>query len=206
METIDGRAKLAQLASPVLEKLPSGVFRTMMFQHLEELVGLKSGHLDKGGRQQNPSSHRQGVARSAKQQRATPIRTAIALLLDSPHLVDIAEGVENEWQNWDAPGIIILKQLLEIIRSQPTLNKAALLERWRDTEHFNHLNALASYRFDLPDMDREAELRDALLKLNEQYRKSSRPKPGNLPPSELSDELLNELKRRYPGTLSQDEQ
>ncbi|PVV13705.1 MAG: DNA primase [gamma proteobacterium symbiont of Ctena orbiculata] len=206
MESIDGRAKLAQLASPLLEKLPSGVFRRMMFQHLEELVGLKGGHLDKGGQQTNQAVHRRGMGHSEKQQRPTPIRMAIALLLDSPHLFAIAESVDNEWQNWNAPGISILKQLLEIIRSQPTLNKAALLERWRDTEHFNHLNKLANYRFDLPDMDQEAELRDALLKLNAQYRKNSRPQPGNLRPSELSDDQLNELKRRYPGTLSQDEQ
>jgi DNA primase len=130
---------------------------------------------------------------------------AIAILLDSPHLYIVAENIESDWQKWDAPGINILIELLEIIRCQPTLNKAALLERWRGTEHFNHLNKLANYRFDLPDMDLEAELRDALLKLNRQFHKSSRPQPGNLRPSELSDELLNELKRRYPGTLSQDE-
>ncbi|MES9826857.1 MAG: DNA primase [Candidatus Thiodiazotropha sp.] len=205
MESIDGRAKLAQLASPLLEKLPSGVFRRMMFQHLEEVVGIRDGHLDKGGRQKGRNRQRSAVP-SEKQQRPTPIRMAIALLLDCPHLYTIADSVEKDWQKWDAPGISILKQLLEIIRSQPTLNKAALLERWRDTEHFNHLNKLANYRFDLPGMDQEAELRDALLKLNAQFHKNSRPQPGNLRPSELSDDLLNELKRCYPGTLSQDEQ
>jgi DNA primase len=204
MESIDGRAKLAQLASPLLEKLPSGVFRRMMFQHLEELVGIRDGHLDKGGQQHSPYRHRQTLP-SARQQRPTPIRMAIALLLDSPHLCSVADNVGNDWQKWDAPGINVLKQLLEIIRSQPTLNKAALLERWRGTAHFNHLDKLANYRFDLPDMDLEAEFRDALLKLNAQFHKNSRPQPENLRPSELSDELLNELKRRYPGTLSQDE-
>ncbi|MCG7977256.1 MAG: DNA primase [Candidatus Thiodiazotropha endolucinida] len=205
MESIDGRAKLAQLASPLLEKLPSGVFRRMMFQHLEEVVGIRDGHLDKGVQQKDQNRQR-SVVSSGKQQRPTPIRMAIALLLDCPHLYTIADSVEKDWQKWDAPGISILKQLLEIIRSQPTLNKAALLERWRDTEHFNHLNKLANYGFDLPGMDQEAELRDALLKLNAQFHKNSRPQPGNLRPSELSDDLLNELKRRYPGTLSQDEQ
>ncbi|MET0061119.1 MAG: DNA primase [Candidatus Thiodiazotropha endolucinida] len=205
MESIDGRAKLAQLASPLLEKLPFGVFRRMMFQHLEEVVGIRDGHLDKGVQQKDQNRQR-SVVSSGKQQRPTPIRMAIALLLDCPHLYTIADSVEKDWQKWDAPGISILKQLLEIIRSQPTLNKAALLERWRDTEHFNHLNKLAKYGFDLPGMDQEAELRDALLKLNAQFHKNSRPQPGNLRPSELSDDLLNELKRRYPGTLSQDEQ
>jgi DNA primase len=204
MESIDGRAKLAQLAAPLLEKLPSGVFRRMMFQHLEELVGIRDGHLDKGGRQTG-QNRRRAVVHAEKQQRPTPIRMAIALLLDSPHLYTIADSVEDDWQKWDAPGISILRKLLEIIRAQPTLNKAALLERWRDTEHFNNLNKLANYRLDLPGMDLEVELGDALRKLNAQYQKTSRPQPGNLRPSELSEELLNELKRRYPGTLSQDE-
>jgi DNA primase len=98
----------------------------------------------------------------------------------------------------------LLTQLLEIIESQPTLNKAALLERWRDTEHFAHLNKLAQYTFDLPEMNQETELRDALVKLNTQYRKESRPQPGNLKPSELSESELDALKRRYPGTPSDD--
>ncbi|MCU7932055.1 MAG: DNA primase [Candidatus Thiodiazotropha sp. (ex Codakia rugifera)] len=202
MESIDGRAKLAQLARPHLEKLPSGVFRQMMFQHLEELVGIKGSHLDTG-HQQATQSKRGRV--NQQNQRPTPVRMAIALLLDSPHLLAIAESVDNDWQNWDAPGINILNRLLEIIRSQPTLNKAALLERWRDSEHFPHLNKLANYRFDLPDMDQEAELRDALLRLNQQFHKSIRPQTGNLRPSELSEDQLKALKQRYPGTISQDE-
>ncbi|MEW8507278.1 MAG: DNA primase [Candidatus Thiodiazotropha sp.] len=206
MDTIDGRARLAQLATPLLEKLPAGVFRTMMFQHLEELVGIKGGHLDRGAPRTRQAGRQQNPPQPGKIQRATPVRTAIALLLDSPHLISVADSVDTAWQNWDAPGISVLKQLLEIIHTQPTLNKAALLERWRDTEHFTHLNKLANYRFDLPDMDQEAELRDALLKLNKQFLKITRPQPGNLPPSELSDELLDELKRRYPGSLSEDEQ
>ncbi|MES9992867.1 MAG: DNA primase [Candidatus Thiodiazotropha sp.] len=206
MESIDGRARLAQLATPLLEKLPAGVFRRMMFQHLEELVGIKDGRLDKGTPQNRQADRGQSPQQAGRLQRATPVRMAIALLLDSPHLISVAESVDSAWQNWDAPGISVLKQLLEIIHTQPTLNKAALLERWRDTEHFTHLNKLANYRFDLPDMDQEAELRDSLLKLNAQFHKITRPQPGNLPPSELSDELLDELKRRYPGSLGEEEQ
>jgi DNA primase len=99
-----------------------------------------------------------------------------------------------------------LSQLLEIIRSYPTLNKAALLERWRDSEHFTHLNKLAQYSFDLPEMNQETELRDALVKLNSQFRKESRPLPGNLKPSELSESEREALKRRYPGSSSDDEE
>ncbi len=205
LETIDGRAHLAELAKPLLERLPSGLFRRMMFQHLESLIGLRDGHLDSA----------RGPARNVKQtavsdnafksQRPTPIRLAIALLLDNPHLATIADSVDDSWKQWNTTGTRILAQLLEIIRSQPTLNKAALLERWRDSEHFAHLNKLAQYRFDLPEMDQETELRDALIKLNSQYLKERRPLPGNLKPSELSESELEALKRRYPGSAGGDD-
>ncbi|MCU7844575.1 MAG: DNA primase [Candidatus Thiodiazotropha sp. (ex Monitilora ramsayi)] len=199
METIDGRAHLAELAKPYLERLPPGLFRRMMYQHLENLVGIRDGHLDTQsagtGRASRQARQRQAV------QRPTPIRFAIALLLDNPHLVTTADSVDDSWKQWQTTGTQILSQLLEIIRSQPTLNKAALLERWRDSEHFAHLNKLAEHTFTLPEMDQETELRDALVKLNSQFRKESRPLPGNLKPSELSETELDALKKRYPGTL-----
>ena len=205
METIDGRAHLAELAKPHLERLPNGLFRRMMYQHLEQLVGIRDRQLDRqGGTSGNVN--RTTVSHPAfKSQRPTPIRLAIALLLDNPHLIDVAEGVDDRWKAWDTTGTRILAQLLEIIRSQPTLNKAALLERWRDSEHFAHLNKLAQYTFDLPDMNQETELRDALVKLNEQYRKESRPLPGTLKPSELSEKEREALKARYPGSTGEDE-
>ncbi|MBV2089653.1 MAG: DNA primase [Candidatus Thiodiazotropha sp. (ex Ctena orbiculata)] len=204
MESIDGRAKLAQLAKPHLEKLPKGVFRQMMFERLEELVGLKAGHLDDA-----PTTPQRKPAKATpnKSQAPTPIRTAIALLLDHPDLYEVADEVSADWQGWDNPGITILKQLLEIIRSQPTLSKAALIERWRDTDYFAHLNKLAqaNYQFDLPGMDQATEFRDALRRLNAQFHKQRRPQLGNIPPSELSEQQLEEIKQRYPGKKQQDE-
>ena len=205
MESIDGRAHLAELAKPFLEKLPTGLFRSMMFQRLEELVGLRNTHLDqKAGKTENVK-RQTNHGKNFKNQRPTPIRLAIALLLDNPHLSKVADNLDDSWKRWDSPGIGILAELLEIIRSQPTLNKAALLERWRNSEHFAHLNKLAEFSFNLPEMDQEAELRDALIKLNSQFRKESRPQPGNLKPSELSEEVLDALKKRYPGSAGHGE-
>jgi DNA primase len=205
METIDGRAHLAELAKPLLTRLPSGLFRRMMFQHLEQLVGIHDSQLEQAGSIPRNVTRATASGNIFKSQRPTPIRLAIALLLDNPHLVDVAQEVDNIWRAWDNTGTRILTQLLEIIQSQPTLNKAALLERWRDSEHFAHLNKLARYTFDLPEMDQETEFRDALIKLSNQYLKESRPLPGNLKPSELSESELEALKKRYPGKTVDDE-
>jgi DNA primase len=206
METIDGRAHLAELAKPHLERLPPGIFRRMMYQHLEGLVGIRDAQLDRGGIRNRTTKKAPNAAKAFKSQRPTPTRLAIALLLDNPHLASTAESVDDSWKAWNTTGTRILSQLLEVIDSQPTLNKAALLERWRDSEHFAHLNRLAEHTFDLPEMDQETELRDALVKLNSQYRKESRSLPGNLKPSELSERELDELKRRYPGSSGSDDE
>ncbi|MEJ2693735.1 MAG: DNA primase, partial [Candidatus Thiodiazotropha sp.] len=140
METIDGRAHLAELAKPHLDRLPSGLFRRMMYQHLEQLVGIRDRQLERAASKPG-NAKRPAVSHQAfKSQRPTPIRLAIALLLDNPHLFAVADNVDDSWMAWDTTGTQILSQLLEIIRTQPTLNKAALLERWRDSEHFAHLN------------------------------------------------------------------
>ena len=42
MQSLDGRARLGELAKPLLERLPAGLFRDMMEQSLYERVGLKT--------------------------------------------------------------------------------------------------------------------------------------------------------------------
>ena len=177
----------------------------MMYQHLEQLVGIRDAHLDQGRGDPKSVTQSSISGQAFKSQRPTPIRLAIALLLDHPQLAEVTKAVDDSWRNWDTTGTKLLAQLLETIQSQPNLNKAALLERWRDSEHFAHLNKLAKYTFDLPEMDQETELRDALVKLNSQYHKENRPLPGNLKPSELTESELEALKRRYPGTTENDD-
>jgi len=197
----EGVARLVELANPLLQKLPAGVLRQMMFRHLEARTGLDPGSL--AGRRSAPSvpgGRNPTRGQEYQKPRPTPIRTAIALLLDNPRLAAVADSVEDDWTAWNIPGIPLLRQLLEIIRSQPTLNKAALLERWRNRPEFVPLNKLASYRFDIPGLDPEAEFKAALQKLNQQYRQRSVPATGNLKPSELSEEALARLKQRFPGS------
>lgn len=201
MDSREGRARLVEMAKPLLEKLPTGVFRQMMFQHLEKRVGLAADSLAGHPTVTGKTGHRTAIpGQEFRQTRPTPIRMAIALLLDNPRLAEVVDAVEDDWKAWDTPGIPLLRQLLEIIHSQPTLNKAALLERWRDLPDFVHLNKLASYRFDFPDLDPEAELKGALKKLNRQYMQRSIPLAGNLKPSELSEDTLAQLKRIFPGS------
>ena len=204
MDTIDGRARLAELARPLLEKLPPGIFRRMMYQQLEQTVGLQSGTLGNSANPPQSGKRPHATGGEYRKQRPKLISNAIALLLDKPSVAPVAKEVPDDWINWDTPGIPLLNELLEIIYTHPTLNKATLLERWRDRDEYPHLAKIAARRFDFPGMDHEAEFRDVLNRLVDQYRKANTLAPRNAPLSEMSEEL-SELRQRFPGKIEADD-
>ena len=47
MSTVDGRARLAELARPLVHKIPMGVYRELLIESLAEAVGLTAAKLEK---------------------------------------------------------------------------------------------------------------------------------------------------------------
>jgi len=47
METVDGRARLAELARPLVNRIPAGVYRELLIESLAEAVGLTAPKLEK---------------------------------------------------------------------------------------------------------------------------------------------------------------
>jgi DNA primase len=47
MNTVDGRARLAELARPLVNKVPAGVYRELLIESLAERVGLTAAKLEK---------------------------------------------------------------------------------------------------------------------------------------------------------------
>jgi len=146
MGTLDGRARLGELATPLLERLPAGMFRDMMQQALRERIGLDTPAATTSTNRQRPRIQRQ-------QGGIPPIRRAVALLVQHPEIgqLDLPCG----WEKLDAPGIDLLKQLIAAARNQPGISSAALVERWEDPATRKHLARLAV--FDLGILDDAAE-------------------------------------------------
>ncbi len=173
MDSLDGRARLSELAKPFLAKLRPGVFREMMQGRLAELVGIDAGRmgLNTGAGRRSPRGRRpaEGGGRGA---RATlnPVRMAIALLLKEP-AVGAAPDLPRAWQAMERPGVGLLRELLELTQEQPNLSAARLVERWRESEVFPHLETLWRISAELPTpIDGvEAEFRGALARLDDQY-------------------------------------
>lgn len=164
--SVDGRARLVELARPLLAKLPDGVYRELMMDELGQMVHMDRISLAGYLRPDKPKAEQRPSARS-RQERTTPspIRHAITLVLHKPALAAKA-GDPKRFHSLRQPGIPLLIQLLEIAQTQPHLNTGALLERWRGEEEMRHLVKLASTRLPVPDEGLEAEFTDTLARLD----------------------------------------
>jgi DNA primase len=168
METPAGRAKLAQLASPLIARLPKGVFHELMQKSLDELVGIELVP-----KQQGAKPARSGGSspnRSGARMTITPVRRAIALLLNEPQLA-LLPDLPREWQRLHLNGITLLSELLALIQKQPTLKPSQIIERWHGSDMYQHLNKLVQVEFPLTGEQMESEFRDTLGSLDELLRK-----------------------------------
>ncbi len=156
IKSMDGRARLVELARPLLGKLPAGVFRHMMVTRLAEITRINAdtlgGLLGLGAvrptRQTGSAARRREDFTTHEGEASvqmSPVRLAIALLLQRPALAQAA-GEPGRLAGIEIAGLDILISLLELLQSQPQLNTAALLERWRGTPHGQHLLKLAQWQ------------------------------------------------------------
>ena len=179
MKTVDGRARLAELAAPLINTIPAGIYRELLVESLAETVGLTAAKLDgllkdgssagETGRKRRPSAVR---IRQQTLVAGSPsvVRRAITLVLNHPeagHDLDVGKLGDLK-----RPGVDLLAALIEIVQAEPNITTAGLLERWRHDDQGRHLGKLAA--MDVPsdeDFDPAAELADCLTQLATAGRK-----------------------------------
>jgi DNA primase len=186
-ETLAGRARLAELARPMLEKLPDGHFRDLMAERLRREAELTATRL------RPPPTATRRADQNPRLVR-TPLRKAIALLLHRPELAQRTMVNDSTPLDGDEPGTKLLAELIEILRGRPQLSTAALLERYRDTPEGAILERLAAWEPETPaeGFQFEAEFADILTYLRRR----------DDPRERLPDILL---RRGTPSALSAEE-
>ena len=179
METVDGRARLAELARPLIYAIPTGVYRELLIKSLAAAVGLSATKLEKmlaGGKPPGKSGLAYGRSTARKRQQSprpgTPsvVRRAITLVLNHPEAGQKLDIGKLSGSN--RPGVKLLAALIETTQADPTITTAGLLERWRHDEKGQHLGKLAA--IDVPgdeDFDPAAELDECLARLATAGRK-----------------------------------
>lgn len=166
LDSVDGRARLAELARPLVAKIPAGIYRELLLDRLGESVGMAGARL--AGMMEAPQEEPRKAERPARPRvqtgRPTLVRRAITLLLHHP---SSAAGVDVErLAGLARPGADLLVELLETLQAEPHMNTAGILERWRHRPHGEHLAALAAS--EMPghaDFDPAAELDGCIRQL-----------------------------------------
>ena len=138
---MDGKARLATLARPLISRVPEGPLRELMQQRLSDLTGIAPGGL--GGSPATPATvpHKRSSARS---KRLSPMATAISVLVQRPQLaagLDLPAAVVD---THDDPGVRLLTKVHGLARENPQLTTASLIERFRGNEQQPTLEKLAS--------------------------------------------------------------
>lgn len=165
MSSSDSKSKLAQLAIPLITKLPETVFRQMMEEKLIKLLGIEKDGLKK----LLPTT--QNSNKTEKKQKATPMRLAISVLLQHPSLAYQLPEIP-EFKKMTLPGLSLLNSLLEICRNSPNLTTGQLLEHWREQPEGRLLNQLAIWQNNIGDAEYEAFFFDTLESFLNAYTKN----------------------------------
>ena len=154
--SVDGRAQLAELARPMVQRVPEGIYRELLLDRLAEevrmpasrlfaLLGL-DGSAPATRRQQSSARPRQGVSAGRR-----PLLTqAIMLVLHHPGAARDVLDLEA-LRTVPARGVDVLVELIEAVAANPRLTTAQLVERWRDRPEGARLAELAAAESLVPD-------------------------------------------------------
>ena len=169
MDSMDGRARLAELAKPLVAKVPEGVFRALLVRRIAKAVGMDEtayGRFVEAAAGAAP----QAPGRPLRPARPAPgrsslVRRAVALVVHFPAQaaqVKLPEGLAG----LERPGMDLLQALLADVA--PRMTTGALLERWREHDAFPHLQKLATADLLATEDVAAAELQDCLDRLEEE--------------------------------------
>ena len=165
LQRMDGKAKLAGLARPLLNSLPRGTLKALL---LRELAGIT--HMDQAGltelmqEEKKPLPERQ-VNSTAKHKKHNLIGKTLSLLLNQPEMALWVENLEH-LQSLELAGVDVLCQIIEIIKISPDLTTSAIIERFREKVYYDRLCELASSNIDLEDDAVKTEFTDAINRLH----------------------------------------
>lgn len=159
MATLDGKARLAERARPMLAQIPDGAFGDLMKQQLATLTGL-------GAKPAATPVSRPPARAVAPAQRRSLVRAAIAILLQQPSLAMTLEG--HHFSGLRLPGVELLIELLTLVEQRPDISTGALLEHFEGREEQESLHKLAAQTLPGDEAMWNQELHDAVAQLEKQ--------------------------------------
>ncbi|MBS0589919.1 MAG: DNA primase [Proteobacteria bacterium] len=158
LASLDGKARLAERARPLLTQIPDGAFRDLMLAELAHRANV-SLRIDTpvGDAPRKP----------ARAQDRSLVRIAVALLVQNPGFAAQIEP-PHLFSTLRAPGIALLIELIALCRARPEISPAAIVEHYAEREEGRALQKLAMMEFPGGDDAARTEFFDALRQLDRQ--------------------------------------
>ena len=192
VRTPAGKARLAQIAKPLLEKFPNGVFKNLIFEELQKKVGAPIHYAITTRQQKNF-----GAVKPASN-KATPVRLAISALLHEPSLAAEISSIA-QLEKSAIPGVALLTKIITIWKQESELNHAALIERFRGHQGEQQLQKLLTWNPpELEDPKRAFE--DAITWIT---RKTHSTRVQELIDKESTDGLSEDERQEFRNLLHQ---
>lgn len=201
-DSLEGKATFSKRAVPLVQQLPSGVFKQLMWQALADRTGVDLSSLTELAQIQQPKPKAilaqdlepTSVAPKTVQRKEISVGpsklalTCIALLLQRPEVAAQAQNEDIAILN--DSGEALLSELLSLLRRQPHSNTAMLLGHWYGTAEGELLARLAGEESIIPFEGVPAQFKDCLRRLTKH------------PKVRVLQERINELSTRGIGSLS----
>ena len=190
LASLDGKARLAERARPLLGQVPDGAFRDLMLGELQRIANVKL-------RVDAPTAA--PARKPARRQERTLVRTAVALLVQHPGFAAAIQP-PTLFSTLRQPGIALLVELIALCRERAEISTAMLLEHFEGREELKPLQKLAVMDFPGEADALQAEFLDALAQLDRQTHQQRLDellkKQGE---SLLGAEEKDELRRLFAG-------
>ncbi|GMR05760.1 MAG: DNA primase [Gammaproteobacteria bacterium] len=165
LSRMDGKAKLAALARPLLNSLPRGTLKALLMQKLAEITAMdEQGLADLMLDQPKQQPGRQKVA-SPNSKKHNLIGKTLTLLLNQPELGREVSNLEY-LRLLELAGMDVLSEIIDLIKGRPNLTSSAIIERFRQTVYYDRLCELASSGIELGDVAVKTEFLDAINRLH----------------------------------------
>nr|VFK01433.1 MAG: DNA primase [Candidatus Kentron sp. H]VFK01460.1 MAG: DNA primase [Candidatus Kentron sp. H]VFK05035.1 MAG: DNA primase [Candidatus Kentron sp. H] len=178
--TLDGKARLIELAKPLVSRLPPGAFRELLLSHLAKLSGLERASLDaqltakpkpparpaqNTGMMEKPTSRPTSRAKPSFKTTSL-VEKMISLLLHNPQ---VARPVTDATRlaTLTLPGVPLLVEILDLLAANPNMTTGSLIEHFRNREAGQYLAKLVPEGPLVLAEGLERELSDAFHRLSQ---------------------------------------
>ncbi|MHB8455937.1 MAG: DNA primase [Acidiferrobacterales bacterium] len=193
---LDGRARLVELARPLLSNFPPGALRELMLARLAEMSRLPAQNLSTLLGEAPVQRHNSSTRRRPQRSTAVPslVQTAVALLLQHPQLGRLV-GDPEPFLVLDGIGTPVLVGLMRLLNERPDLKTGSIIEHFRDSEHQHHIGRLAVREHPMHQQNVEAEFVDLLRQLRREANHQQIDRLNSKPPGDLTSAEKSELVR-----------